>query len=261
MLLGASLAGAYCVRPTNFVLAGLLFVWSVIIFRSRAIAVVGGALVIAVPFVLVNLHAFHSVLPPYFSESRFGIQSTFGEAFAADAISPSRGILIYSPIVLASVAGAIIALKRDRRDWLFWILGADILLHWCLIAAFHEQWWAGNSSGPRFFTDVVPVFVLLAMPLVELLAVRWATPAWHRGESVLLAGVGMLLLWSCFTNSQGAVFHATDCWNDTPQLIGTDPGHVWDASDPQFARGLRVLLSTHSLKEAVAEHCPGAPSP
>jgi hypothetical protein len=259
--LGASLAGAYCVRPTNFVLLVLLMLWAVVTFRRRAVALIVGGLMVAVPFVVVNLNAFGSLLPPYFSGSRFGVQSAFASAVAADAISPSRGLLVFSPIVLVSVAGAVIALRRDRRDWLYWILLADVVLHWGLVAAWNKGWWAGHAYGPRFFVDVIPVFTLLAMPFVKYLAVRWAGPSWGPRQSFLLIGAAVLLAWSCFTNSQGAVFHASECWNDTPRNVDTDPGHVWDITDPQFTRGLRVLMSTHSLKEAVTEHCPGAPSP
>ncbi len=62
--LGSSIAGAYAVRPTNAILVACLLVWAAIRLRRGLVAVVAGALLVAIPFVAVNLAEFGTLLPP-----------------------------------------------------------------------------------------------------------------------------------------------------------------------------------------------------
>jgi hypothetical protein len=90
---------------------------------------------------------------------------------AALLASPYRGLLFYSPIVLAAVAGAFLLRPGAER-----ILGlgalAALAVALLFVAAFHF-WTGGHSWGPRFLASPQ---VLLAPALAALFA-RWPRSA------------------------------------------------------------------------------------
>src|SRR6202000_3120944 len=98
-------------------------------------------------------------------------------ALAGELISPNRGLLIYTPIVLFSIVGAIRAARIQTRDAarLVWLAGASVVL--LLGYAFYPLWFGGWTYGPRFLTDTMPVACLLlvyAIPASRVLAVPFA---------------------------------------------------------------------------------------
>ena len=108
----------------------------------------------------------------------------------------------------------------------------------------------------RFFTDIVPVLVVLALPAVEVLA-RWLAPSPGRSGSgsvpasappklrwqrALVALTLVALVWSVGVNAQGAILRSAWCWNSEPTQVDAHPSKLWDWSDPQFARGIRTLV-------------------
>jgi hypothetical protein len=151
---------------------------------------------------------------------------TFFEGLAGNLISPQRGLLIWCPIVLMAGAGVVVALRRGRFDALTAGLVAAVVVYWLVISTL-EPWWAGFSVGPRLFTDVVPLLVVLSLPAVGALRrSRWPV----RGM------VAALLIFSLFTNERGATRFETQLWNATPVDIHEDPDRVWDWGDLQFLR-------------------------
>lgn len=123
--------------------------------------------------------------------------------------------------------GAVAALRRREFTGFQAVAVAGIFLHWIVIATV-VSWTAGYSTGPRLFSDVLPLFILLMVPALPLLHVgsrvgRWATrTTW-----------AVLLAFSLFTNWRGATRFETQLWNRDPPL--TD-ARIWDWSDLQFLR-------------------------
>src|SRR4029079_6208056 len=93
--------------------------------------------------------------------SRFSCDQ-IAQARAVNLISPSRGLLIYVPMLLF-VAFLLIRHRRQlvhrRLVWLsLIIIAADIS-----IVSVFPVWWAGHCFGPRFTTGSVPWLVLLSV--------------------------------------------------------------------------------------------------
>jgi hypothetical protein len=78
---------------------------------------------------------------------------------------------------------------------------------------------------------------------------------WKAQRMLGILYVAIALLWSIFTNSQGALSKATECWNVEPRNIDTDPSRVWDLADPQFLSGLKDLYHTHSVRSYLLARC------
>jgi len=238
--LGAALAGAYTVRPTNTIPLVVLGGWVVLTRRRAIAAVVAGAVPVAAVFLVVNRVAYHAWLPRYFrASSNFAVTGRVAEAFVGNLVSPSRGLLFFCPLVMLAGWGVAMQIRHGWRSPL-WIAFAVIpVLHLCLISAF-KQWWGGDSYGPRFLTDMMPFFVVLALPAVERLA-RPAQLSSSR-RAWLVSMTAGLVLWSTFVQAQGATLRSAWCWNAEPVNVNLHPSHIWAWSDPQFLRGARRLV-------------------
>jgi hypothetical protein len=230
--LATLLAWTYFVRPTSAL--GVIAVTVYVFMQYRAMflryALTGAAW--AGLFVVWSWQHYGSLLPEYYQAGRlyFG---TFGTALAGHLISPARGQLVYVPALLF----VIYLLARHRREVPHKGLAAlalAIIGGQLFSASAYEQWWGGNSFGPRFLTDVAPCFALLAV-----LGLAARSGAWRRAE----AAAGLLLVAaSVFINGRGALSEDTWRWNKQPQDISDSRWRLWDWRQPQFMAGWRAPL-------------------
>jgi hypothetical protein len=237
LALGAASAAAYAVRPTNAVPAvvfGLWLAWR----HSRLVpAFVAGGVAVGLPWLAVNAAAYGHLLPPYHSARRLALHGEFGEAVAANLVSPSRGLLVFSPIALLAVAGVVHRLRQRQLGGLEVALVVTAGCHLLVVSASREGWWAGHAYGPRFMADALPLLAYLAVPAVNSLASRWAA-----GEARLAGGaLAVALVWSVAAHAQGGYLRTAHCWNTVPTDIDRDHERVWSLADPQVLAGWRAL--------------------
>jgi hypothetical protein len=231
----------------------------------------------------VNLAVYHQPLSPYYTGGQsFAVSGTMAVALAGNLVSPARGLLIFCPLVVLSVAGVVVRWRAGELTAFWKALAVLPVLHWIVISAF-KHWWGGDSYGPRFFTDLVPVFVVLALPAVEVLA-GWLAPtavaaapsggaappggaesaSIGTGSTTEVVGTGAVgptapasrlrwrralvaltiaaLVWSVAVEAQGAILRSAWCWNNEPVEVDAHPSNLWNWSDPQFARGIRTVI-------------------
>jgi hypothetical protein len=261
---GLALAAAVTMRPTNavaLVLATILVLWKTS-GRTRAAFVVG-AVVVFVPWTLITAHFYGTPLQPYLDGNQVGLSSTFFESVAAQLVSPSRGLLVFSPIVLVAVVGLVIARRRRTLTPLEVLSAAAIPCSLAAIALF-PIWWAGTSFGPRFMTETLPFFFVLSIPFVDWIAAWRAERPANRPLAYRAAVVASVVLLACsvLVNAQGGLLRSTICWNlKTPTVasVDDDPARVWSLHDPQFVYGLGAIRSEglHAI-----DRCPaGTPIP
>lgn len=229
---------AYVVRPTNSISVVVISLYVLLAYRSYFLRYVLLGLLVALLFAGLNLAVYHAVLPPYFAATRLG-SATFGEALLGNLVSPSRGVFIYSPILLLVPVGIFLKVRHSQWESIDWALAVILVLHWIVISAF-PHWWAGYSFGPRFFADVMPYAVYFLIPVLSL-----AQTGTRRAYA--LTGVYVLLLiTSIAIHAYGATSRAVWGWNNTPSDIAEQPARLWDWSDAQFMRGIgsRLLAIT-----------------
>jgi len=153
------------IRPTAgaFALAGLAYV--LLNRRKRWVPFIVGACIGLSPGLAWNMYAFHSALGGYglITDSyRFSFGPIVG-ALSGLMVSPSKGLLIYSPFVVFSVVSAIRAAKSPTLDArLLTCLTAGAVLTVANYACF-ERWIGGTCYGPRYLTDISCVASLLLM--------------------------------------------------------------------------------------------------
>jgi hypothetical protein len=228
-LVGVLLAFSFIVRPTNAISVLVLTIYVFLEHRNYFPGYLLGVVLVVGPFLVLNQGLYGSPLPPYYMPTRIGASGTLLGALAGNLVSPSRGLLIFSPVLLFSAVG--VALKAVRRDLnrLDWSLLIILGLHWLVISAF-PKWWGGWSYGPRFASDVLPYLIYFLVPVL----------AWMgepRTPAVVAFFFWVTVVVSVFMHYRGANDRATFGWNGQPVQVDDQPGRVWDWRDPQFLRG------------------------
>jgi hypothetical protein len=226
-------------RPSTALVAAALAGFAVL-SRGRAGLLFAGVLGAVVAAVAAhNLAIFGSVQGGYAELHRthaehHGVASawnaSFGLGLAGVLVSPSRGLFIYSPVLLFPAVGLLVWLVR-RRGGLLACAAVAVAVGIGTIAQF-SVWWGGHSFGPRLLADVLPAMVLGVVPV-------W--PAIRRGP------VGRWLFAAAFAASvlvqaMGAFYYPsprdTD-WNSSPTDVDFAHERLWDWRDSQLLRLLR----------------------
>jgi len=222
------------VRPSNAFFVVLLTVY--VARRNRGALFRFGlfAFAVALLFLTLNLSVYHDLLPPYY-KARAGMDAPgYWPAVVRSAcgllFSPSRGLIVFTPIFLFSVYNMI---RGDWRvpiaSWLAAGTGCYFVLL-CLFlgpASYPGNWWGGASYGPRLLTDLSPLLCLFLIPTLE----KWpGLSPWTRKLFLCLALVSGVI------HYRAAWAEAVWRWNVTPQNVDVSSERVWDWKDPQFLR-------------------------
>ncbi len=258
-LTGALFALALTVRPTDavpLVVVGVVFVFPL---RRWLLLFIAGAAVILLAWILLTHIAYGSPFQPYFTNSGLAPQSASLEALAANLFSPARGLIIFSPIVLAAIGGVIVAARARSLMTIEWVCLGVIPLYWFVVSCYGPLWWAGNTYGPRFMTDTLPFIFVLALPLVEWLwgpQERFSVATTRSGfrTTVLVATVALVVLSVAF-NAEGGVLRSTTCWNGTPVNVDHDPSRSLVMVGPAILDRLSFLARRIAPLECVVHLC------
>jgi hypothetical protein len=167
----------------------------------------------------------------------FGASGMWDGHFAEGALgllaSPSRGLVIYSPILLLALGGAWRAFRVSLPSAHARLMRSAALSFVIAYLAYSKYllWWAGHAYGPRYLTDVMPCACLVMALGCE---VPQAAATAHRSgptERRPAAGWLMLLGYSVAVQLVGAF-----CWPSARE--GTiDLAYyrsLWDWRHPQI---------------------------
>ncbi len=193
-------------------------------------------MITAIPFSLLyffyNLSIYNKFFPDYTNISRVFHFNNFFEALAGNLISPSRGLFVFSPILLLAFWGLIkyFPKKEKLQNSLVLFIVLIIISHWLLISTF-PTWWAGHSYGPRFFSDLMPFFMY---PIILVFENITATE--DSRHLIYIATILLLTFSSLYFNYKGAFSYTVYEWNSSPNNIDSNPSRVWDWCDSQIFR-------------------------
>ena len=147
----------------------------------------------AVAFVATNVYLYGSLLPSAANHAGFqdlkNVDDQMRLVMAMGGLLVDRqwGLLVYAPVFLLAVAGAVVMWRKYRRE-LLWLLA--VILPYGLVVAMYDVWWGEWGPPARYLMPVVP---LLALPLgYALLEAR------HRRTFVatyaVLAGLSIAIM-------------------------------------------------------------------
>ncbi len=233
VLVANLLSWMYFVRPTFAVVIVAVSCYLLLFHRTLFLRyAITGAVWLSL-FVAYSWTHYHAVLPTYFRvNSRVGF-AYFWAALAGNLVSPSRGLLVYVPVIL--FIGYLLVRYRKviepRR--LMWLAVAVVLSFLIVISGF-DPWWAGASYGPRYTAPLVPWFVLLAVLGVRAMLSQSEEKKSPRSSRLVLVAGSFLLALSISINAIGSLSNqAWVVWNAQGD-IDHDPWKVWDLRYPQL---------------------------
>ncbi|MEQ9483184.1 hypothetical protein [Coleofasciculus sp. F4-SAH-05] len=230
------------IRPTSTLFLVAALAYSVVINRFNNLFFLLGMLSI-LPGLMWNLYYFNNLTGGYsqVGQSWYSFTlDTFLESSLGTLISPSRGVLLFSPILIYSFIGAYNLFKhRFRKDeqLILCMTTAVILLffNYC----FYLVWWAGHSYGPRFMTDIMPVACyVINYSLIDVTQ----KPVIYKKKIFSSFVFLSLLMFSLFTQIVGAFGHKGFDWNGYPLNIDTYRFRLWQLKDNQIERHAKALF-------------------
>lgn len=250
---GAAAGWAVFCRPTNAVPLAVLGVWVLLRERRRAAGFVAGGLVVVVAMAWLNFAGYGHVLGG--AAGRAGrLGGVNLAALAGVLVSPSRGLLVYSPFLCVPLVAGAWLLRRAPAGY-----GAACWVAALAYIGFYAGWplWGGGASfGPRLLTDVLP-FIFAA----------WVA-AWPAGlaRAGARAGTVALVAFGCLVHGlgarggdrgwNGAVFKdvgQSALWRvPDSQLVWTLGGREWyhrwpDRPEPPQREAARRMASPEGL--------------
>jgi hypothetical protein len=225
---GLPVALSYTVRPTDSLFVIVFTAYVAMRYRKYLMLYLLLALPVAVAFLSYNYSIYHSLLSPYYHAHLDGFFPSnwpkLGVGLAGNLISPSRGLLVYTPVFVFSIW----SMARGLWDVPLkkWLLGLA-LAHWIVVSSYIANWWAGMCYGPRFFSDLTPVFVLFLIPFLA----RWEQLSRVvRTTFILFALIGLAM------HLRGGWSTAVYEWNVKPASVDVHPERNWEWRDPPFLR-------------------------
>ncbi|MBI2567565.1 MAG: hypothetical protein HYV63_11085 [Candidatus Schekmanbacteria bacterium] len=233
VLTGLALGCAVMMRTQNLLLVSPLLVAGLIgsdVWRAGRVLL--GFFMPIAAVVGYHLHTFGDPLGGYATTSDAFSWQHLWVGLPGLLVAPSRGLLVYSPLVLLAL-GALPALfgrsssagpsaqaiipRRLLWACLLGFLGV-LLLH-----ASYSHWYGGYCYGPRYLSDALPALIVL---LCEAIGRYGRRLAFRLGFVVLGAA-------SVAVHVAGA-FHNDGLWDSDPDL-DTHQERLWDWRDSQIA--------------------------
>lgn len=168
--------------------------------------------------------------------------SKFPEGFLGVWFSPSKGILVYSPVFIFSLVGLFIVLRRKqyKKDLEYLLFGLIVLLH-TLIVGKWKQWYGGWSYGYRMSADVIPFLILLLVPYIN-------SPLYEKTKKLFYG----LFAFSLFMQLLGIAFF-DGIWHAAYDKGFTNTSWLWSIKDSEFVFNIRRILVKLGL---LAQACP-----
>jgi len=169
---GLMLSLATLTRPPNFVIAFILTIY--VLFRHRK-KFLSFALLAIMPVVLWSFYNkvyFGSFFKQAYDETSFFKLwwGRFPEGFLGLWLSPSKGLLVYSPIFIFSILGVITIFKNKKvlgnANFLFRVFALIVLVMTFIMGKWYH-WYGGWSFGYRMAVDITPFLIMLIVPLVH----------------------------------------------------------------------------------------------
>jgi hypothetical protein len=216
-----ALLGGVCVlmasnRPPDALIAAAIVLFTIWSHKRRALWLLAGATLPLVLLMCYNLEFIGHIVGGYALEKNpnkkfFQLDWT---GLPGLLISPSRGLLVFSPFLVFLPAGLILRLRepgtRGLAVALSFAVAAQLLLY------SQADWRAGGSWGPRWLTDLLPILVWMLAP--ALLVMRPLTRGLlvaTMAAAVIVQGIGAF--WYTKTSDDlilaGDLYSMQGAWN------------------------------------------------
>ncbi|MCA1834169.1 MAG: hypothetical protein ABR548_04605 [Actinomycetota bacterium] len=239
---GLAFAGAMFIRPTVFIFVVAVGIFYLLRGIGPAVKFGIGSFAPIAGILIQNRWIWGSWLKSGYSFAGVGFHGNVQRALFGLLFGWWRGLFVYSPILLLSVAGFILVVRKRRGYIEQRLLTLGIAsIATILFYARWTTWWGGLSQfGYRYLLDVVPVLIVLSV---------YAMPSVTRVRSIAIpAGVVSIM-----TMAAGSVYSlgAWDVVNFPKHFGQTSIGQAWtvalDDPLPRIIRFAGVLIASAAI--------------
>jgi hypothetical protein len=192
----------------------------------------------AIPLLVHNALAFGSPFEQGYGDKPFYLQ-TLWPGLNGLLLSPSRGILVYEPWIVAGLAAFVIAWTRPG---LVALRLRGLAIAWLLLLLMYAnylEWWGGRVFGPRFLDDLAPAIVV---------AIAWGISQGLLERTWTRVAFWAAAAWSLLLFNAAALVYDPNTWDTVPVNVNFDPSKLFDWAAPQW---LYVLSSLGSADARV----------
>ena len=252
-LLATIEAWAYIVRPTNsLALAGTALYLALTMRRVpwQFLATAGAWIGL---FMIYSWRHFHHLLPGYYEAGRLGF-SEVGPALLGNLLSPSRGLLVCVPLVVA-VALLLVRYRSTLRLRALLTLLVSLIAGHLLVLSGFGHWWGGHCFGARLTASLVPWIVISEILAIDAWRQACARAEPYATRSAILALAGVLSILSVAVNAVGAFSLEAQKWDVSPNIDQT-PWRLWSWRRPQFLSPLFRTSSTDRTPTPASDPSP-----
>jgi hypothetical protein len=236
-------------RPPDAILAAAFVIYGISWARRFAPLLVGAAALSAGLVLVYNLAVVGNVGGAYWlvGTRRF-FQHDLLSGLAGLLISPTRGLFVFSPFLLFLPFGLPQVLRDRGTRGLTAAIGIAAALQVLVYAK--ADWRQGFSWGPRWLTDLMPVFIWMLPPVVSSLR--------NAGRIVFVSACGVAVLIQAIGafwytgKSESAIF-----------AVSAGPNSMraaWDVRNTPFIAELRHRRAPFELATEIRGNLDVAPS-
>lgn len=229
--LGLILAFSFIIRPTGLIFFSGILLYFILTNKKFASIYLFSGLGVFLLFFILNYSIYGTIFSPYYyyyaNILSGGGHSGFLEALAANLLSPIKGLLIYSPILIFSIIGLYVKIKSKEFSKLDFSLILIFVLYYLSISLVSREW-DGISYGPRYISDALPVLIFFMIPY-------FMYPEYFRQKKLLSFVFIAFLLISFFIHTKGALSSS----NRVDEYRGNkenDSNNTWNWKEVPFLR-------------------------
>lgn len=235
-------------RPTAALPVGLFVIYYLVSKKAEIKKIVqtglysGLGLSICLAFFLFYNSAYYGNISNqgYSDQLSTSWVSPFPISFLGVWLSPSKGILIFSPVFIFSTVGLYLAVRKKNTFYIF--CGLIVLLH-TLIISFWKHWYGGWSFGYRMSSDVIPFLILLLVPF-------FTSEAYKKYFKVFISCVVLSVLIQIY----GVIFY-DGIWHAAYDLGYEHTSWLWSIKDSEFMFDARRVLVKLNLLDKACPKC------
>lgn len=180
---------------------------------------------------IYNLYFYNSLIGGYSVLAIGKLKIDVVRSFLGILLSPSRGVLFYTPFFLFGLFSLMYINKiKLSRDKIILILNFFYLVLGIILNSIWGGWWGGHTWGNRLLTDIAVSAIILCYFFYV-----------YNKSFILKSLLVILILYSVFIQSLGVFVSTKTMWNTYPTNIDLDRKRLWDFYDNPIARSLKVI--------------------
>ncbi|MFC1722210.1 hypothetical protein ACFL0C_01025 [Patescibacteria group bacterium] len=175
--------------------------------------------------------------------------SRFPEGFLGLWLSPSKGILVYSPIFIFSLIGIYLLFKNKewkKKSSFIYIASFGLVVTHTLILGKWKHWYGGWSFGYRMAADVIPFLIISMIPFMKSVYFK-----------KYIKVFSILLVISVAVQIYGMIFF-DGIWHAAYDLGFENTKWLWSIKDSELIFNIRrLLVKLGHLEKACPSCLPG----